>query len=475
MSTETTKTRQALEASHAADEKYRLLAENSVDGILLVDRNLKPTYRSPASLELIGRAVDDYVDRTALDDIHPDDREDVESQLKRAIREGEPRGEVTHRVVAADGEVRWQRTRAELLYDESGAFDGAVIVGEDITERKKVEADLRESEEKYRVVAENTVDVVYALDEKLQPSYVSPSFETLLGYRAEHLNDASIFDFIVPEQEERAAEIMRERIAAGETFGKGEFAVQEVAGSIRWVENRVKHLYAEDRELSAIVGTVRDITERKKAEEELQAALEPKDQLMSELNHRVKNNLAMVVSRLSLKQSAMTDVVDLSDITNQINAIRFVHEKLQNSEDVSHIDVASYIEDVIKSTLSSGNGSGAELEIEIGNVSLATKTATTLGLIVNELATNAVKHGFGKESRKRFSVTMESDEHSGEHVLTVSSTGREFPADIDLENTSALGLQLVTALTAQLGGELKLQRSPNPMFTIRFPIPGEQH
>jgi PAS domain S-box-containing protein len=475
MSTETTKTRKALEASYATEEKYRLLAEHSVDGILLVDRDLKPTYMSPAVERDSGRTVHDYVNRTTLDDMHPDDREELKSRLERAIREGEHSAEATHRVVTADGKVRWRRTRATLLYDDSGAFDGAVIVGEDMTERKRLEDELREREEKYRMLAENTVDVVFALDEKLQPTYVSPSVESLLGYPAEHLKDASISDFVEPEHKERVTERMREKIAAGETFGFTESAVVTAEGATRWVESRARYVYTKDGKLSAIIGSARDITDRKKAEEDLQAALEQKDQLMSELNHRVKNNLAMVASLISLKQSAMNDVVDLSDITNQINAIRAVHEKLQHSDDVSHIDAATYIEDVVRSTFCTGNGTDAQLELEIDDVSIPTKTATTLGLIVNELATNAVKHGFGSESRKRFSVTMETDEDSGEYVLTVSNNGAEFPPDIDLENTSSLGLQLLMALTGQLGGHLELQRSPSPVFTIRFPIPGEQH
>ena len=92
-------------------------------------------------------------------------------------------------------------------------------------------------------------------------------------------------------------------------------------------------------------------------------------------------------------------------------------------------------------------------------------------MIISELATNAVKHGFGAETKNQFTVTMETEEDSGEHVLTVSNTGPEFPPEIDLENTPSLGLQLITALTEQLGGTLELQRSPNPVFTIRFPIP----
>ena len=132
---------------------------------------------------------------------------------------------------------------------------------------------------------------------------------------------------------------------------------------------------------------------------------------MSELNHRVKNNLALVVSLiLYLKQSAVGDETDLSDIANQVNTIRSLHEKLQYAEDVSHVDVAPYLTDVVHSVISSQVGADVELEIGIGDITLPTKTATTLGLIISELATNAVKHGFFPESKKRFAVSMETEE-----------------------------------------------------------------
>ena len=179
----------------------------------------------------------------------------------------------------------------------------------------------------------------------------------------------------------------------------------------------------------------------------------------------------MVVSLIHLKQSVIGSEPDLSDIANQVDTIRALHEKLQFAEDVSRVNVSPYITDVVQSVISSEVGSDVELDIAIGDVTLPTKTATTLFLIVSELATNAAKHGFLPESEKRFSVSMESEERSRACVLTVSNTGREFPQHIDLENTTSLGLQIVGAMTAQLGGTLELKRAPSPVFTIRFPIP----
>ena len=191
-----------------------------------------------------------------------------------------------------------------------------------------------------------------------------------------------------------------------------------------WVEIRSKYLYTEGGELSYMVGTVRDISDRKKAEEELQSALEHKDQLIREMNHRVHNNLAMIISLIRLKEATMSDAVDLSDIRNQVGAIRSLHEKLQYSEEVSDIEVAPYLEDVVRSAISNGHRPDIELEIAIDQVTLPTKTATNLALIISELVTNAVKHGFGDESKNRLTVSLQVEAGEAQHVLTVSNTGR---------------------------------------------------
>jgi PAS domain S-box-containing protein len=447
-----------------------LLAENAHDILALSDPEFRIQYIAPATQQF-GYSAEELLGGGILSVIHPDDREAVQKAFADVLQTPEKTSTVEHRILTKSGESVWMESTGKRFEDEHGNTAGVVVVARDTTERKMVEASLKESEEKYRLLAENTVDIVYSLDAQLRPTYISPSIETLLGYPPEHFNDASIFDSVVPEHTERVAGAIKERIAAGESFGVAEFAVRNADGNIRWVENRARYIYTEDGELSKVVGILRDITDRKKAEEELQAMLEYKDQLMSELNHRVKNNLAMVISLVRLKQSAVSDVVDLSDITNQINTIRSLHEKLQHSQDVSHVDAAPYLEDVVRSAVSHEHRPDVELEIAIEHVTLPTKTATTLGLIISELATNVVKHGFGAETKKLFAVTMETEEDTGEHVLTVSNTGPEFPPEIDLENSPSLGLQLITALTGQLGGTLELQRSPNPVFTIRFPIP----
>ncbi|MFP4012262.1 MAG: PAS domain S-box protein, partial [Spirochaetaceae bacterium] len=333
---------------------------------------------------------------------------------------------------------------------------------------------LEESEERYRRIVDDAPIGIATVDSDGRFRTANPFLRDWLGYSERELRELSVNEVTSSEDHDSAMRLIGELKRCSDEALRLEQRCIRRDGSLVWGDWVTSTMYRGDPEKRVGLAMVVDVTERKEAEKQLKAALRAKDHVMSELNHRVKNNLAMVLSLIHLKQAVLGDAVDLSDIASQINAIRFIHEKLQHSEDTSRIDFGTYAADVVRSVISAGGdggGTGAEIDIGIDDVVLPTKVATTLGLILNELAMNAVKHGFTPDTDKRFGLRMETDEGSNEYVLVVSNTGRAFPDNIDIEQPNTLGLQLVTALTDQLGGSLELEHSPHPVFTIRFPIP----
>ncbi len=101
---------------------------------------------------------------------------------------------------------------------------------------------------------------------------------------------------------------------------------------------------------------------------------------------------------------------------------------------------------------------------------IETKTAGSIGLIINELATNAIKHGFNSQEEPRFTIDMQSTPSGEEYILAVSNTGNPFPDGIDLQNPDSLGLQLISTLVDQIDGSIELVRRPNTEVRIRFPV-----
>jgi two-component sensor histidine kinase len=146
-----------------------------------------------------------------------------------------------------------------------------------------------------------------------------------------------------------------------------------------------------------------------------------------------------------------------------------IHQKLYQSGKGAEVELGSYIQDLLTTVFSSFTERPVEIDNRIGSISIGTKKAVPLGLIINELATNAIKHGFTSEEEPRFTVAMEEVTDADAYVLTVSNTGNPFPAHIDFKNAQTLGLQLVQGLVHQLGGTLELDRQPHPVFSIRFP------
>ncbi|MFP4443070.1 MAG: sensor histidine kinase [Spirochaetia bacterium] len=208
---------------------------------------------------------------------------------------------------------------------------------------------------------------------------------------------------------------------------------------------------------------------RKRITVQLRKTIKEKDFLMQELNHRVKNNLAAISSLINLKDSALGREADLSDIRSQIDAVQIVHELLYRSGEITHINIRRYIEDLLRKLFDSFTDRAITIENRAAEVRIPTKAAVSIGLIINELATNAIKYGFTDEAEARFTVAFTSVPVERNYILTVSNTGQPFPAEVDLNHPNTLGLRLVSALVQQLEGNVELQRTPNPFFIISIP------
>jgi two-component sensor histidine kinase len=254
--------------------------------------------------------------------------------------------------------------------------------------------------------------------------------------------------------------------------GRGQEAVQETPDGRYW-SLRGYPVLDEEGEVTGLVEFGRDITEQKHRESDLHRAIREKNLLMKELNHRVKNNLAMVASLVSIKEANLDGVTDLSDLRAQVRAISFIHEKLYESDRVASISLRGYLETLLGSVFSFYSGRPVRLENRVTDVSFSVKTTAHLGLIINELATNAMKYGFPGEEEPRFSVALarrpSSDGKREGYSLTVSNSGVPFPAHIDLAEPTTLGLQLISALVDELGGMIEVEREPYPEFSIWFP------
>ncbi len=227
-------------------------------------------------------------------------------------------------------------------------------------------------------------------------------------------------------------------------------------------------VFNEQGDFEGMVASLIDITDKIGTEKKLEQSIKEKDYLMQELNHRVKNNLAMVSSLVSLKDAEIQD--DLSDIKYQIEAIRIIHEKLYQTENVDQIFIREYVQELLENIFASFTDYPVQIINKIENINISTKIAIPLGLIINEVATNAIKYGFTKDSEARFTVKMWKNTNNSQYKIYLSNTGNPFPEDIDIQDLETLGLKLIHSLVEQLNGSIELSRNPCPEFFITLPI-----
>ncbi|GEM_PF-2231590 len=220
-----------------------------------------------------------------------------------------------------------------------------------------------------------------------------------------------------------------------------------------------------------------EVTERSNAELRLRDSIKEKDVLLRELHHRVKNNLQLILSLLQLQLYAIEEPEArriLSDIRDRIHCMGLVHEILCRGDDLRNIDISQYIRTLASNLIYSykGNSGQVALEVETASVILTLDAAIAVGLIVNELVSNALKHAFNGRQKGRVSIHLFRNT-AHQLVLEISDDGAGLPKNFQLETVESLGLQLVQALTRQLEGMMTMSNSRGTTFRLEFAAPGD--
>jgi two-component system response regulator len=214
--------------------------------------------------------------------------------------------------------------------------------------------------------------------------------------------------------------------------------------------------------------TRKQLLKQKIINENLSKALEEKEVLLKEIDHRVKNNMQIIISLLSLQSrySEEGEIVEFfKDSINRVKSMAMIHEKVYQSEDLSSIDFEKYIPKLVSGISSSyQTDSKIKIDININDIHLNIDTAIPCGLIVNELVTNSLKHAFNNVSGNII-VEMDSDNEEW-FTLIVSDNGVGLPDDIDINK--ALGLRLVDTLIKQLDADMKIHKNTGTKFEIKF-------
>lgn len=462
------------------NESYlKSIIENEPECVKLLDSDGNLLEMNASGLKMIeADNIEQVRGQQVYGIVAPEHREEFRSMTER-VCSGES-GHVVFRTIGLKGAERWLESKAVPFRDNRRNTTLLLAVTRDITDRRLAEEKihlhseaLAASEQRFRNLFLSIRDVIVVADTSRTILDVNqPALRDMFGYE---LNEV---------MGERTSVLYASKDAFQMTGKKVFDSNNEPVGQLMEIDFRRKdgtvfpaELFAlklldEHGEISGNLGIVRDITERKKDQEQIQNSLKEKEVLLREVHHRVKNNMAVISSLLSLQSGYIDDPKSLSlfkESQSRIQSMALVHEKLYKSRDFSSIDVEDYIKTLINNIKRTFGGSNeVKTLVDVERIDLDIDVLIPCGLIINELLTNAFKHAFNGQDSPELMISMKKVNEENVQ-LAISDNGQGLPEGYDVSNTKGLGLKLVTLLVSQVSGKLEAKSEGGATFRIVFP------
>lgn len=514
-----------------SEERLKLIAETSVDLIFQLDVAGKVVFCSPAAVQY-GYAAAEVVGKDFSSYIVPEDLDLATSSFRRALA-GEHLHALQLRLLMADGSpyfaeiniapiraadaiiglqgisrdvtarreaedklknfaselqaantaLNISRTAAlNLMQDAIDARKTAETINEElnreIVKHKQAEAALQASEQFNKAVLDTAGAMVVVLDLEGRILGFNQACTVATGYSAAEVQGHVFWELFVPAEDTEGVLLVWKKLQAGDFPNTHENQWVTKDGTrrlISWANTAI----VQEGAMQYVISAGLDITERKQAEEQLRTSLAEKEVLLREVHHRVKNNLQVISSLISLQADSLPDEQMrpvFNDVRDRVRAMALVHEKLYQTGNLAQLNFAEYAASLLQ-YLWRSHGALAEkvqLRFAISPIVLPIEKAVPCGLILNELAGNALKHGFPDGRAGEVAVELDCDPTAATACLRVSDNGVGLPVGRDWRQSGSLGLRLVHILASQLRGTLDIESNAGAQFKITFCLNGVQ-
>ncbi len=490
-----TERKRAEEALRESEERFRQLAENIHDLFWIKTPDFQRLlYLSPVYESMTGRSREDRYrelgNHSFLDNIVPEDREKMAQIMQNGCDE---KFDVEFRIARPDGSVRWILDRGFPVRDQSGKVYRIAGIATDITERKLAEEALRESEERFRQLAENISEVFWLRSPDLkQLLYVSPMYEKVSGRTRESLHAAGPELIVHPDDRARVVETLEK--VAGQEF-EIEYRIINQDGNVRWLRDRGFPIRNSSGEIYRIGGVAEDITGRKEAADRLKATSDQLRALSASLQsarereatriaHQIHDDMGGILTGLRWELEALekmthepadlwrfkmvmreklATMIGLTDTT--IDVVRRIASELRPSilDDLGLPEAIEWQTQQFQAR----TGIQCRCEFALQTIPLADQQSTALFRIVQEALTNILRHA----QATLVSVCMREEE--GVLVLTVSDNGRGITEAEKLSRES-LGLLGMQERAHLIGGCVDVVGLPGTGTTLRVRVPLER-
>jgi PAS domain S-box-containing protein len=351
--------------------------------------------------------------------------------------------------------------RLEFIADLLTAFIKGALSEKKLSDNKKM----------YHQLVELTGIGNYKDDIRGNLLYYNNKFLQILGYSHEELKEKSIQDFIHTDDIKKFNEYRNSALTKKIDQLTNDFRAINKEGKVILIKVEIEPIF-ENGETIGTHSYLWDISDRKLKAGLISPDLFKKDFMVKELNHRVKNNMAVISSLLDLQSKTVTDekvLAILQESRNRIRSMSLIHEKLYLSTDISKVNFYDYINELSFElfNLYNINVDLINLKVDITSTPIELDYAIPCGLIINEMISNSLKYAF--EEGKPGEINIKFDFKESDFVLIFKDNGIGFPPKIDFHKTETMGMQLICTLVDQLEGDIQLIKDKGTVFKITFP------
>lgn len=446
----------------------RSIIDSSLDMIVATDIDFNVNEFNAAAEATFGYSKDEVIGQHIS--ILFSDESEMEKVLERINENESLANEIINK--KKDGTFFISFLSASVLKNEKGDVVGAMGVSRDITAIKKAEEELRLSEERHRAIYDQAYIGIARIAKMGRFLLVNERLCSMLDYSAEELYKKTFYELGIQEEVEESL-VDWDQLLSGKikNFSREQTYVRQ-DGDLLSANVTVSLVRDSNDNPNYFVAVFEDITERKEYESQLEESIKEKEVLLKEVHHRVKNNMQVISSILNLQSSYIDDETALGilrESQDRIKSMSFVHESLYQSKTLSEVNFSEYIQNIARNLFHSYGRpeGGITLDFDLEEIYLNLDTSIPCGLIINEVVSNSLKYAFAGLPEGK--ITIKFSRQSEEKLkLIVCDNGIGLPANFDIENAESLGLQLVTTLITQIGGELDIDVSQGTSFNILF-------
>lgn len=415
--------------------------------------------------EKFGASYEAFMER-----VHPADRPKVDKAYRDSLK-NRTFYDIEHRLSMPDGRIKHVQERCSTHFDSLGKPLRSVGTVQDISERKIAEEALARAEAEWTNAMDFFDDAVYLIDMDDKVVRANRAFYKMTRLTPQNVLGKDISSIMHPEGEETLCPVCLARKERRDAIITME-ANDPQNPTNRPMEVMVSMIRNNEGDTIGILMGIHDLTKYRHAEEQLGKSLKEKDVLLKEIHHRVKNNMAIIASLITLQSNYARDDYDktLFDESRQrIKSMALTHDMLYHSQDFVNIDFKAYIDGLSKSVFNMYNIAPGSLTVisDIENVSISINDAIPCSLIINELMTNAVKHSFSDSVMGEIRVSIKRLEQD-KTCITFSDNGTGLPEGFDITCAGTMGMLIINTLVDQLEGVVKAESRNGASFTITF-------